>query len=125
MNLSFSKSCRGIAAIAFLLALIPTLRAQERWTEAQANAWSSQQPWLIGANFLPSTAINELEMWQEPVILNLPRILSKVMHGAHFALTKRIDTSGHRRVTRSAGQDRRRPGGAGKTVPNGLAGLPG
>ena len=34
------------------------------WTNKQANEWYSQQPWLVGANFLPSTAINELEMWQ-------------------------------------------------------------
>ena len=24
----------------------------------------SKQAWLVGANFLPSTAINQLEMWQ-------------------------------------------------------------
>src|SRR6516164_6715127 len=35
-----------------------------RWTEQRANAWYEQQPWLIGANFLPSDAVNELEMWQ-------------------------------------------------------------
>lgn len=34
------------------------------WTKEQANAWYAKQPWLIGANFLPSTAINQLEMWQ-------------------------------------------------------------
>ena len=28
------------------------------------NAWYAAQPWPVGANFLPSTAINELEMWQ-------------------------------------------------------------
>jgi hypothetical protein len=38
--------------------------AQDRWTEAQANAWYTAQPWPVGADFLPSTAINELEMWQ-------------------------------------------------------------
>jgi Cellulase (glycosyl hydrolase family 5) len=38
--------------------------AQQRWTEAQANAWYAAQPWPVGADFLPSTAINELEMWQ-------------------------------------------------------------
>ncbi len=38
--------------------------APARWTEAQANAWYAQQPWPVGADFLPSTAINELEMWQ-------------------------------------------------------------
>ena len=36
----------------------------QRWTEAQAKAWYAAQPWPVGANFLPSTAINELEMWQ-------------------------------------------------------------
>jgi Cellulase (glycosyl hydrolase family 5) len=36
----------------------------ERWSEDQANAWYKQQPWLVGANFLPSNAVNELEMWQ-------------------------------------------------------------
>ncbi|RYY34995.1 MAG: 1,4-beta-xylanase [Sphingobacteriaceae bacterium] len=34
------------------------------WTKEQAKAWGDKQPWLIGANFLPSTAINQLEMWQ-------------------------------------------------------------
>ena len=35
-----------------------------RWTAAQANAWYQTHPWLSGANFIPSTAINQLEMWQ-------------------------------------------------------------
>lgn len=34
------------------------------WTKEQANEWYSRQPWLVGANFLPSSAINQLEMWQ-------------------------------------------------------------
>lgn len=40
--------------------------AQERniWTAEEANNWYKDQPWLVGANFLPSTAINQLEMWQ-------------------------------------------------------------
>lgn len=35
-----------------------------RWPEDRANQWYAQQPWLVGANFLPSDAINQLEMWQ-------------------------------------------------------------
>ena len=35
-----------------------------RWTEAQAKAWYANQPWLVGSNYIPATAINELEMWQ-------------------------------------------------------------
>lgn len=36
----------------------------QQWPAAKANAWYARQPWLVGANFLPSNAINELEMWQ-------------------------------------------------------------
>ncbi len=35
-----------------------------RWTEAQAAAWQRNHPWLVGCNYIPSTAINQLEMWQ-------------------------------------------------------------
>ena len=35
-----------------------------RWSESQANTWYQHQPWLVGSNFLPQDAINELEMWQ-------------------------------------------------------------
>ncbi len=35
-----------------------------RWTTAQANAWYDDLPWLLGCNFIPSNAINQLEMWQ-------------------------------------------------------------
>ena len=34
------------------------------WTKDQANEWYKQWGWLRGADFLPSTAINQLEMWQ-------------------------------------------------------------
>lgn len=43
-----------------------TLSAQTtRWTEQKANAWYAQQPWLVGSNYIPKSAINQLEMWQE------------------------------------------------------------
>jgi hypothetical protein len=35
-----------------------------RWTEQKANAWYAQQPWLVGSNYIPRSAINQLEMWQ-------------------------------------------------------------
>ena len=40
--------------------------AKERtvWTKEEANAWYAKQPWLVGCDFIPSTAINQLEMWQ-------------------------------------------------------------
>ncbi|WP_237751615.1 cellulase family glycosylhydrolase [Sphingobium sp. DC-2] len=36
----------------------------ERWTPEAAHAWFKAQPWLVGCNFTPSNAINQLEMWQ-------------------------------------------------------------
>lgn len=39
-------------------------RVDSRWTETAANTWYDKQPWLVGSNFIPATAINELEMWQ-------------------------------------------------------------
>ncbi|HEX2474622.1 MAG TPA: cellulase family glycosylhydrolase [Lacipirellulaceae bacterium] len=38
--------------------------AAERWTSARAHEWYAAQQWLVGCNFAPSTAINQLEMWQ-------------------------------------------------------------
>ena len=35
-----------------------------RWSEAKANEWYAKQPWLVGSNYIPANAINELEMWQ-------------------------------------------------------------
>jgi hypothetical protein len=35
-----------------------------RWSAQRANDWYAKQPWLVGANFVPSDAINELEMFQ-------------------------------------------------------------
>jgi hypothetical protein len=36
-----------------------------RWPEQKADAWYAQQPWLVGSNYVPKSAINQLEMWQE------------------------------------------------------------
>ena len=41
-----------------------TAQDLRRWSESRANSWYAQQPWLVGANYIPSDAINELEMFQ-------------------------------------------------------------
>jgi len=38
--------------------------APGQWTPEQARQWYAAQPWLVGCNFLPSTAVNDVEMWQ-------------------------------------------------------------
>jgi hypothetical protein len=51
--------------LAFLVASV-LARAQhiDRWSVEKANRWYSKQPWLVGANYVPSDSINQLEMFQ-------------------------------------------------------------
>lgn len=35
-----------------------------RWTEERINAWYDELPWLVGCNYYPATAINQIDMWQ-------------------------------------------------------------
>jgi len=37
----------------------------DRWSEARADAWQARRGWRVGCNFVPSSASNQLEMWQE------------------------------------------------------------
>ena len=43
---------------------LPSDSARARWSQAEATAWYQERPWPVGCNFIPSTAINQLEMWQ-------------------------------------------------------------
>src|SRR5947209_6987281 len=57
----------SIIIVSSMVVLTAVAHAQvlsDRWSEAKANEWYQRQPWLVGSNFLPATAINELEMWQ-------------------------------------------------------------
>ena len=36
----------------------------DRWSPGRANRWYQAQGWLVGSNYIPSTAINQLEMFQ-------------------------------------------------------------
>lgn len=56
-----------LSAIGLLLiTAAPALCAEPaaRWSEEKAAAWQRETGWMVGCNFSPSTAINQLEMWQ-------------------------------------------------------------
>lgn len=36
-----------------------------RWTEERARQWYAARGWLLGCNYAPSTAVNQLEMWED------------------------------------------------------------
>jgi hypothetical protein len=50
--------------IALLVVPVNAQVSASRWSDSEANEWYQQQPWLVGSNFIPASAINELEMWQ-------------------------------------------------------------
>ena len=35
-----------------------------QWSMEKINKWYDDQPWLVGCNYYPATAINQIEMWQ-------------------------------------------------------------
>lgn len=42
----------------------PPVASRARWSLERARRWQQQSGWTLGCNFLPSTAGNQLEMWQ-------------------------------------------------------------
>jgi hypothetical protein len=66
---------KTVAVALILLAVFPAAQAASPspWPAKRARAWYARQPFLVGSNFIPSTAINELEMWQADTF-DLPTI---------------------------------------------------
>src|SRR5215472_18975428 len=64
---SETSGMKRFILLALLLTPIFSIRGADvppRWSEEQAKAWYANQGWLVGSNYLPATASNELEMWQ-------------------------------------------------------------
>lgn len=55
-----------ILGTAVLLFINNVYAQKERdvWSKEEANEWYAAKGWLRGSNFIPSSAINQLEMWQ-------------------------------------------------------------
>jgi hypothetical protein len=58
------RTRRRVPLVLISLLFVAVLAQAQRWSESKANDWYAQQPWLVGSNFIPATAINQLEMWQ-------------------------------------------------------------
>src|SRR5579883_2105299 len=55
----------SVLGVVLLGSIFPSRAADlERWSAAQARSWYAEQPWMLGSNYVPYDAINELEMWQ-------------------------------------------------------------
>lgn len=55
---------RSCLIVIVALSLAGPASAGEQWSPEQAADWYRGRPWPVGCNYIPSTAINELEMWQ-------------------------------------------------------------
>lgn len=60
---SIRKAAQLLVSIIFLT-LVAVAAPSEKWSAKHAKDWYGKQPWLVGSNYNPATAINELEMWQ-------------------------------------------------------------
>ena len=49
----------------FQLGCNSNLKENKVWSVEKADNWYAEQNWMVGCNFIPSTAINQLEMWQK------------------------------------------------------------
>jgi hypothetical protein len=58
------RSLLYVTIVALSALRLSMAHAEERWSVEQAKVWQQQHGWLVGCNFIPSTAINQLEMWQ-------------------------------------------------------------
>ena len=61
-------------ALCLLLALSAFAVEPVKWTPEAANLWYSKQPWYVGVNYIPASAINQIEMWNaesfDPVVID-------------------------------------------------------
>jgi len=74
MTTTSARRLHAVVAAALLATAIdaPTRAAEAervpdapgRWTTERAREWQAKQPWLVGCNYIASTAINQLEMFQ-------------------------------------------------------------
>jgi Cellulase (glycosyl hydrolase family 5) len=63
--MGFSIRSAALGAIVACALLAPhAAAAREMWTVTEARDWYARQPWLVGADYIPASAINQLEMWQ-------------------------------------------------------------
>lgn len=60
--------------------------AQPRWDAARARAWQRERGWRVGCNFTPSSASNQLEMWQQPTF-DLPTLERELGFAAELGFT--------------------------------------
>lgn len=55
--------CSGLLALSSCTVKNAAPQSSQRWSQEKANAWYASQPWLVGCNYIPANAVNQIEMW--------------------------------------------------------------
>ena len=78
--LAIMMSCQKLKPVQEALTTDTVSMAREVWSKEQANEWYRQWGWLRGADFIPSSAINQLEMWQAETFDHIVRSEAQFEH---------------------------------------------
>jgi len=60
--------------------IAPDAELAHRWPESKAQEWFDRNGWVVGCNYVPANAINQLEMWQEETFS--PELINKELETA-------------------------------------------
>ncbi len=58
------RTCLWLACVVAMALGAPIQAQPARWPAAKAQAWYKKQPWILGANYINASAINQLAMFQ-------------------------------------------------------------
>ncbi len=67
----FNKRVTGFRLLLLFCFILVSVSASAQkisdktWSVKRANEWYKQHDWIVGCNYIPRTAINPIEMWQE------------------------------------------------------------
>lgn len=62
----FRRPGLALVLTALLAGTAEAQRPSGVWSKDRAAAWDRETGWLVGSNYVPASAINQLEMWQAP-----------------------------------------------------------
>ncbi len=79
------KSFRYLTAVLLLAGAAWGQQGPARWTEDKAQSWYATEPWLVGSNYMPTYAANQLEMWQADTF-NAKRIDTELRWGQKLGM---------------------------------------
>lgn len=80
------RSCILLAVVTLIVARSGWAAPTQPWPADKAKSWYASHPWPVGSNYITSSAINELEMWQADTF-DLPTIDRELGYAEGLGMT--------------------------------------